>query len=64
MKTQKKPVSKVNSSSKFAGSGSSRIADPKVSKPLLDDEDDDDLDMALDDDLGELNYDFDDDDEY
>lgn len=64
MKTQKNPVSKVNSSSKFAGSGSSRIADPKTSKPLLDEEDDDDLDLALDDDLGDLNYDFDEDDEY
>jgi hypothetical protein len=64
MKTQKKPVSRVNPTSKFTGSGSSRIADPKNRNPPQDDEDDDDLDLNLDDDLEDLNYDFDDEDEY
>jgi hypothetical protein len=64
MKTQKKPVSRVNTSSNFTGSGSSRIADPKTRNPLQDDEDEDELDLNLEDDLEDLNYDFDDEDEY
>lgn len=64
MKTPMKPVNRVNPTSKFAGSGSSRFSDPQTRKPLFDDEDDDDLDLSLEDDIGDLNYDFDDDDEY
>ncbi len=65
MKTQKTPVSRATAASKFTGSGSSRLADPRTRNPLPDDEEDeDDLDLSLDDGLEDLNYDFDDDDEF
>ena len=64
MKTQQLPVSRGTASSRFTGSGSSGIADPKTRKSLPDDEDEDDLDLSLDDGLVDLDYDFDDDDEF
>ena len=67
MKTPKTKVSIASSAKKSVGVKNAWFekADPRKSKTFLDDEDDeDDMGMPMDDDLGELNLDYDEDDDY